>query len=313
MTAMKTRILYGSLMLAAMVGLLWLDYHLEDVGFSLVGLPVGALFGLLAVLGTWEVGRLTSAAGLPMLRKTAAIGVLAVATAPVWRQLLPAVYVPLVCPPDADLPANPLQRCSGSSWLDAALLAAALAVAMAFFVQMARHRTADAIKRLAATLLTIGYLGLLGGIVLALRVRFGLPALAVFLAAVKFTDIGAYFVGSAVGRHKLIPWLSPGKSWEGLFGGLAAAAGMSMLTSQVLPAATGGPLMGLWQAAVFGAAVGLAGQFGDLCESLLKRDAGLKDSGSLVPNFGGMLDIVDSPLMAAPAGYVLLLILSNSG
>ena len=67
--------------------------------------------------------------------------------------------------------------------------------------------------------------------------------------------------------------------------------------------------MGLWQAGVFGACVGLAGQFGDLCESLLKRSAGVKDSGAVLPEFGGVLDIVDSPLLASPAGLLLLMAL----
>ena len=122
-----------------------------------------------------------------------------------------------------------------------------------------------------------------------------------FLAAVKCTDIGAYFVGSAVGRHKLIVWLSPGKSWEGLIGGLAFAAGVSILVAWAwkIDAA-------VWEAAVFGVAVALAGQFGDLCESLLKRSARVKDSGAALPEFGGVLDLLDSPLLAAPVGYVLL-------
>ena len=64
--------------------------------------------------------------------------------------------------------------------------------------------------------------------------------------------------------------------------------------------------MSVWDASVFGAVVGLAGQFGDLCESLLKRDAGAKDSGAVVPGFGGILDILDSVLGAAPVAYLLL-------
>ena len=123
-----------------------------------------------------------------------------------------------------------------------------------------------------------------------------------FLAAVKFADVGAYFTGSAIGRHKLIRWLSPHKSWQGLIGGLAAAAGVSLLIVAALKIDG----IHLWQAAVFGVVVGLAGLFGDLCESLLKRSANMKDSGSAVPGFGGVLDILDSPLLAAPIAYLLL-------
>jgi len=95
--------------------------------------------------------------------------------------------------------------------------------------------------------------------------------------------------------------LSPGKSWEGLAGGLALAAGVGALGAWLLTR-TGTPAFG----ALFGLIVGLAGQFGDLCESLLKRSAGAKDSASLVPTFGGILDIIDSPLLAAPPAVLLL-------
>jgi phosphatidate cytidylyltransferase len=127
--------------------------------------------------------------------------------------------------------------------------------------------------------------------------------LVIFLAAAKFTDIGAYFTGSFIGKHKMIPWLSPGKSWEGLVGGLATAAGISVLLAWLLLEGDQPPLR-MW--AIFGPVVGLAGQFGDLCESLLKRAAGAKDSGALVPEFGGVLDMLDSVLLSAPVATVVL-------
>jgi phosphatidate cytidylyltransferase len=131
---------------------------------------------------------------------------------------------------------------------------------------------------------------------------WGVPLLAVFLTAVKCTDMVAYFVGSAVGRHKLIPWLSPGKSWEGLAGGLIGGAGAAMLAAWGL----GAKALAIWQAAGLGVALGAAGQFGDLCESLLKRSVQAKDSGSAVPQYGGVLDILDSPLLAAPVAWAIL-------
>jgi phosphatidate cytidylyltransferase len=148
----------------------------------------------------------------------------------------------------------------------------------------------------------MAYLGLGSAVVLRMRLAYGMPMLAIFLTAVKFTDIAAYFVGTAVGRHKLIPWLSPGKSWEGLVGGMAAAAGVAALLAWALHIRT----MSVPTAACFGLLVGLAGQFGDLCESLLKRSASAKDSGVIIPEFGGVLDVVDSVLFSAPVALIVL-------
>ncbi|HET6381591.1 MAG TPA: phosphatidate cytidylyltransferase [candidate division Zixibacteria bacterium] len=114
-------------------------------------------------------------------------------------------------------------------------------------------------------------------------------------------DTGAYLVGRAIGRHRLIDHISPGKTIEGLAGGLVVAT---------LGAGLGVWLVGLpaWQALVLGPLLGLAAQSGDLAESLLKRAAGRKESGFLIPGHGGMLDRIDSFLFAAPtlAGFALL-------
>jgi phosphatidate cytidylyltransferase len=190
------------------------------------------------------------------------------------------------------------------------LLGLGLIVMLVFAEQMIRRQTTDALKRLGATFLTIAYLGLGGALVLAIRMQYNVPVLVLFLVAVKFTDIGAYFTGSAIGRHKLIPWLSPGKSWEGLAGGLIVGAGASTLAAWALEVSLSRWPLPLWTAAVFGAAVGLAGQFADLCESLLKRSTGVKDSGAVLPEYGGILDILDSPLLSAPVAYLLLMCLA---
>jgi phosphatidate cytidylyltransferase len=179
---------------------------------------------------------------------------------------------------------------------------------LAVFVAQIRTKSLDrALPRIAATLLGMFYLGLGAGLILQLRMM-ALPLLVLFLLAVKFMDIGAYFVGSAIGRHKMIPWLSPAKSWEGLLGGMVVSAGATVGGVYLLVAILGegfapGPI-GLW--AAWAVLTGLAGQLGDLCESLIKRAADAKDSGAVVPQFGGVLDMLDSPLLAAPAAIVLL-------
>ena len=111
--------------------------------------------------------------------------------------------------------------------------------------------------------------------------------------------MGAYGVGRWLGKHKLIVWLSPGKTWEGFVGGLAAAAFIGMLLSHFSPE------FAWWEGLLAGVVLGAAGQMGDLLESLLKRDAGVKDSG-LVPGFGGVLDMLDSAVLAAPLAYWML-------
>ena len=123
------------------------------------------------------------------------------------------------------------------------------------------------------------------------------------LLCVKFTDIGAYFTGKSLGRHKLIYWLSPGKTWEGLAGGLVFAAAVGAGCAAFLDEMT------WWQGLIFGPIVGFVGQCGDLLESLMKRDADVKDSGSVIPGFGGVLDVIDSPLVAAPVAYLMFSLL----
>lgn len=126
------------------------------------------------------------------------------------------------------------------------------------------------------------------------------------------TDSGAYFVGRLTGRHKMAPNLSPGKTWEGAAGGLAAAVSIALLLSLLPPQYLN---LGLdwWQPALMGIAVGIAAQGGDLLESALKRFAGVKDAGALFPGHGGMLDRLDSLLLTLPLVYYLTLLAFRYG
>ena len=131
--------------------------------------------------------------------------------------------------------------------------------------------------------------------------------LVMFPIAVTWaTDIGAYAFGRMLGRHKLIPAVSPAKTIEGAIGGLVVAIAVAWLYSHLLLrpfAQLGLSPTGL---VIFGIAIGVVGQLGDLAESLLKRDAGVKDSSKLLPGHGGILDRFDSLLFVLPVAYLLL-------
>ncbi len=125
-----------------------------------------------------------------------------------------------------------------------------------------------------------------------------------FIVVTKFSDTGAYAVGSLVGRHKMIPRISPGKTWEG-FGGAIAG---STLASLIFVRFCADRMAGMhWNHAVaLGIILGVCAVVGDLIESLFKREAGLKDSGTLFPGIGGILDLLDSLLFNAPIMYLYL-------
>ncbi len=213
------------------------------------------------------------AKGLVIWNPAAAVGVLLLATAWFWPQFLPidrALYL---------------------------LFATAAALAGVVLQQYIRRGTDGVLANAGVSCFAMVYLGLLGSFVLGIRVDMGLWELLGTVFAVKFSDIGAYTFGKTLGRHKLAPRVSPGKTWEGLAGAVVASV---VVTSAF---AAGFGIMRLWLAPVFGACIAVIGQLSDLVESMLKRDAGQKDASNRVPGFGGILDVIDSPLFAAPFAY----------
>jgi phosphatidate cytidylyltransferase len=175
----------------------------------------------------------------------------------------------------------------------------------AFALHSRRQRVEGAMANAGGTLLTIVYLGVLPGFFLPICMTHNAWMMLAIIGVVKAADIGAYITGHAIGRHKLIPWLSPGKTREGFVGGLVLAGAAGAVLAVCFKGFT-------WpQGLVAGLLLGAVGQLGDLLESLLKRDAGVKDSGR-VPGFGGILDILDSPLLAAPVAYWLLKLVTKS-
>ena len=125
-----------------------------------------------------------------------------------------------------------------------------------------------------------------------------------FILVTKFSDMGAYAVGSLIGRHKMIPRISPGKTWEGFGGAIVVSTGASLAFVYFF----GAKMVGInyLHAALLGVILSVAAVIGDLIESLFKREAGVKDSDKLFPGIGGILDLLDSLLFNAPLMYLYL-------
>lgn len=167
--------------------------------------------------------------------------------------------------------------------------------------QYFRFGTSGIIANCGAGYFSIIYIGLLSSLVVGIRLDFGLWPLLMFIFVVKSADIGAYTIGVLFGKHKFSPNISPGKTWEGMFGAIALAAIVSFLFG------AGFDIIGWMPAVIFGILIAFTGQMGDLVESMMKRDAETKDSSNKVPGFGGILDIIDSPLFAAPFAYLFFM------
>ncbi len=174
-------------------------------------------------------------------------------------------------------------------------------------LEITRKETKMATTHIATTILGVMYIGFLGSHLILLRehplrinLDYGYGASFVFLAFVVTwaCDTGAYVVGSLVGRRPLAPRISARKTREGSVGGLAFA-----LAAAFVAKATFAPYLEAWHALVLGVLAGVVGQFGDLFESLIKRDAEIKDTSEMIPGHGGVLDRFDSLLFTSPLIY----------
>jgi phosphatidate cytidylyltransferase len=192
----------------------------------------------------------------------------------------------------------------GSAW--------GLVVVGAFVVEMTTFQEpGGSVARIALALWVVSYLGFLPSFFVQLRwlesggssrtEDAGTAALALAVFVPKCGDIGAYFTGRLLGRHRMTPVLSPKKTWEGAAGGLVTAVLAAVAIDRLGPAAV--LQDNVWFEIGFGMTVGTAGMAGDLAESLIKRDCRQKDASQVVPGFGGVLDVVDSVLFAAPVAY----------
>lgn len=293
---LHTRLWMGIVLILLAAGLLVLDQPTAPF-FPFLLLLVGSL----AVLATLELTHLLAGESQPRPWFCLA-GVLLVLLANWPAHVWPALSS------DWSPPGAP--RSDSWHWILGTFTAFVLA---AFLVEMAYFRQPGGIVvRIALSVWIVAYLGLLPSFLYQLRwlsetretsgVPRGLPALALGIFIPKVCDIGAYFTGRLLGRHRMTPLLSPNKTWEGFAGGLAAAVLVAVVLNRLLPVIPGGDL----GAVGFGLTVGLAGVLGDLAESLIKRDCRQKDASQVVPGFGGVLDVIDSIVFAAPVAWCWL-------
>ncbi len=235
------------------------------------------LIGLLAIPSQLELSKLAAAKNLKIFVPVSIVASILFATCWYWQQLIEI-------PPEIYL-----------IFLSAFVLLALL------LCQYISYGASAVLANCGANYFSILYLGLLSSFCVAIRIEFGPWPLLMFVFVVKSADIGAYAIGTLFGKHKFSPKISPSKTWEGMAGAVAAA----MIVAIGL--ATSCDIMDWWLAIIFGFCFAFIGQIGDLVESMMKRDAEQKDSANNVPGFGGILDIIDSLLVAAPFAYLFFI------
>lgn len=195
-----------------------------------------------------------------------------------------------------------LYRPTGGVWEVAFFI---IILIMLFIIQFTRKKNQNAVTLIALTLFGVFYIGWFFTFLVKIRFLEQGHKIAGFLLLVtKVGDIGAYLVGSMFGRHKLIPRISPNKSVEGAIGGFLFSMAFAIISRYYMR----------WMSFSFilisGILIGVFAQLGDLAESLIKRDYEAKDSSVFLPGLGGMLDVIDSILFAAPVFYILLTIVA---
>jgi phosphatidate cytidylyltransferase len=301
------RLILGTLFVVAFLAVCGFDVHAARPGTFLLPLAV-----LLAVLSAGEL--------LAMFRKRGH-------SPRAWAVYVGTALTVLAAAAPAVFPQCAANHDVGNlGWLGLGLAAA---LSLALIAEMVRFDGSGiATTNVALSFLAIAYAGGLMGFLIELRlILYGAEAVGseserhwamhmflVTIFTVKISDIGQYVVGRAIGKHKLAPRISPGKTWEGAVGGvlLGSVVGAALILLALRKSASGqnqataetifNPT--IIATLLYVVSLCIAGIVGDLAESLLKRDAGVKDSSTWMPGFGGVLDLLDSLLGAAPVAYL---------
>ncbi len=276
MSELTKRVLFAVVAIPIALALIWLGR-----------LPLALLLAVAAGLGAWEFNRLSTASGAPPLGG--------------WTIVL-AAALPLIVHFTATRAIAP------TLWMVALLVPLLLTQALVRF-----GAAGAPVRSVGATLFGAWYTGGLLSFAYVIRhSRFtisdleGTLLVALPLILTWMSDIGAYFIGRSLGRRKLMPSVSPGKTVAGAVGGLLTTVTVAALYVNfvLLPYASLGMTIG--STILFGVAISVAAQVGDLAESMLKRQAGVKDSSALIPGHGGVLDRLDALLFTFPLAFALL-------
>lgn len=270
------RLTVAPAILAVVGGLLWLH---DRLGRSW---PTDVVLALLAGGAAWEVAQTLARAGRALRRGGVATVVVACAA---------LAGVGLVAPDDA----------AARGTLRSLVLSGAV---VAIFVGHLRTAGPGDLDRLLAAFFPVVFVGYLFGLLREVGDgALGARTLAVVIVASKASDIGGWVVGKAIGRHRMLPSVSPGKTWEGTAGGLVFSVGTAIGLLAWL-----GPLpalaAGAAEAGVLGLLLGAASILAGLCHSAFKRRCAVKDSSSLLPEMGGIVDMIDSIVLAAPVALL---------
>ncbi len=293
---LRWRLISAGAILAVLLALVWLDYR-----GAVWNVPGAWLLPVMLIVSLMATGEVISLVGNHHQPRVGIVyfGNLAIPLAAAWPivvHLLGRQWWAM----------DALGACGLPFAATAGCMVLVLVVEMAHYSQPGKT-----IASVATSVFSIGYVGVLISFWALLRLHrdneWGMTALLSMLLIVKMADTGAFAVGKLLGRHQLTPTLSPGKTWEGTIGGIATACVTAWLFFRFGgPAIVGTPYVTppLWTVLAYGVLLALAGMIGDLAESMLKRDSERKDSSTWLPGLGGVLDIIDAPLVAGPVAWM---------
>lgn len=250
------------------------------------GAPLATMLGVIAALGAWEIQRMATANGVEPLMP---VGIVVAGLIPI---AVHGFYLGVF-----------------SLSLTAGVVLFLILFASAIWLRGPSRRPINSVALTALGALypgTIAYIYALRHHPYTITRGAGTALVAMPVLLTWATDTGAYFVGKSIGRNKLIPSVSPGKSVEGAIGGLVLTVIVSVLYAQFVLMPFAALKMTVLSAVFFGLAVSVTAQIGDLVASLMKRDAGVKDSSKILPGHGGIVDRFDSLFFVMPVAFLLL-------